>query len=62
VTKTIDEILNESFEQEARERAERQTVLSDPFKKPKTEPGRARPKHGHSRRLSMTTSLGGEHS
>ena len=58
--KTLDEILNESFEQEAIERT-RLEALKDPFKKPKAEPGRARPNHGArtSSRRRMT-SLGGD--
>jgi hypothetical protein len=62
VTKTIDEILNESFEQEERERAERKVVLSDPFKRLKAEPGRALPNHGHNTKRRPSASLGGSHS
>ncbi|MCU1488929.1 MAG: hypothetical protein JWM85_334 [Acidimicrobiaceae bacterium] len=62
MTKTIDEILNDNFEQEERERAERKVVLSDPFKRPRTEPGRALPNHGHITKRRPSASLGGRHS
>jgi hypothetical protein len=45
----LDELLNESFKRDLAEREEREArkaAMKDPFKKPRTEPGRARPGHG----------------
>jgi hypothetical protein len=66
VTISIDELSRLAGEDYRRkdEAKDKARASSDPFKKPKTEPGRARPNHGSgtSARRRMLTSLGGSHS
>jgi hypothetical protein len=57
----LDRMLRETFVRQQREdaeRARRMVELRDPFKTPRVEPSRARPRKGGKR----ATSLGGEHS
>ena len=61
----LDQLLNESFKRDIVEREEREAreaAMKDPFKKPKSEPGRARPGHGHasSSQRAFRGTIGGE--
>ncbi len=62
---SLDELSRLVAEDRERERAEREAereALVDPFKRKRTEPGRARPNHGSLRPSKPSVSLGGRHS
>lgn len=58
MTISLDDLSKLAGEDMRRKDAKRKLLSSDPYKKPKAEPGRARPRP----RSRPSTSLGGEHS
>jgi hypothetical protein len=62
---TLDDFLQREFELEQLEAVERERrlqALRDPFKRQRTEPGRARVRHGNLSKRTPSPSLGGRHS
>jgi hypothetical protein len=59
MTISLDELQRRIGEDEARERAAKRALV-DPFKRKRSEPGRARPSHGGL--PPKSASLGGSHS
>lgn len=58
---SLDDLFDRIAEQEQAKR-EKPIVPPDPFRKKRTEPGRARPGHAKEVRVARSSSLGGKHS